>query len=135
MTSPALPEQVSEHLAPENILSLVRALPSVLPDLIGDSQLIARYGAGCNIHADLWLVPMRVGVSWLASFLESTIAQQIFQPGDSELRLDLENERLKISFCNEGHLHLGGSDTPLRNTFLSKCPFNTIHMVGWSDGV
>ena len=113
---------------------MARALPSVLSDLVGNANLVARYGAGCNIHGDLWLVPMQVNTSWLASFLEDSL-KQIFHPGESEIRIDLTNGQLKISFCNEGHLHVGGNNMQLRSAFLSKAPFNGISMAGWSDGV
>ena len=128
-------DEVSAQLEADEILSLVRALPRVLIDLVGNANLVVRYGAGCQIHGDLWLVPMRVNTSWLADFLERAIDQHIFLPCDAEMRIDLESGDLKVAFCNEAHLHVGGSSESLRSAFLSSEPFSTVRMVGVSDGL
>ena len=126
-------EDVSAKLAPNHILSLLRALQAVFKALVGDAKLIARYGFGNRLHGDLWGKPMRVATAWLDRFVQQTIEQQIFAPGDSDLCIALENGDLRIFFCNEALLHVGGNSAQLRRAFLASEPFNAVEMVGWIE--
>ena len=128
-------DEVSDQLTSGMIESLALALPSVLRALVGEADLVVRYGAGCGIHGDLWLVPMQLNVSSLAEFMQRSLTQKIFLPGEAEIRIDLKNGQLKVAFCNEAHLHVGGSSAQLRKELLASEPFDNINMVGRSDGL
>jgi hypothetical protein len=56
--------------------------------------------------------------------------EQIFAPGDSDLVIALENGDLRIFFCNEAHLHVGGNSAQLRRALLASEPPSR-----WSAGL
>ena len=69
-------------------------------------------------------------LSWhLTDFFRDSISQRIFRPGESDLHITLPEERLFITFCHKGDVHLGGTDVHLLDAALSPSPFSELGFV------
>jgi hypothetical protein len=118
-------EYISEKLTPEQFAAAMDALPLALERVNGTDFFTAVYGFGCNLHSDLLFVPMRLLPNQLTRFLEDSISQHIFQPGDNDLHISVSEGRLTLTFCHEGDIHIGGNDRLLAEQIQSVCPFAT----------
>jgi hypothetical protein len=117
-------EQVAKTHDAESLVSLLEGMPGVLAKLLGRQVISVMYGYGCNLHPDLWYVPMKVGTGWLDRFIRETQQQGIFEPYGSDIHFEVPDGRLEVEFCHEGHIHLKGSDARLREDFLRLPPFD-----------
>ncbi|GAA5081798.1 hypothetical protein [Lysobacter panacisoli] len=121
-------EHVSDIHDAESLALLLGALPGALVKLLGDQVISATYGYGCNLHPDLWYVPMKVGTGWLDRFVRESQEQRIFEPCRSDMCFEVPDGRLAVEFCHEGHVHLRGTDTRLREDFLRLTPFDGLSL-------
>ena len=116
-------EYHSRQLSSAEFESAMDVLPALIEQFVGNELFTVMYGFGCDIHNDLTYVPMRVMPRHLSGFLRDSIAKRIFQPGDVDLHIEIPTDRMTITFCHEGDLHFGGSDSELVERFLSASPF------------
>jgi len=116
------PELCSRYLSEQEIRAALDALPRFFREFVPDSILIATYGWGCRLHADLCYQPMRVGVGWLDRFIAESIEQRIFIPGDSDMTIAAPDDRLSVMFCHEADIHVSGTDPDLVSHFISSLP-------------
>ena len=109
-------------------MAALMATPGIIQDLLGDVEVIARYGTGTGgpLPAGGHGTPISLNCSDLPSFLAESIAREILLPADSDFHLQLPDGRLKILFCHEGHIHVGGNDTDLVMRFVGFKPFRDL---------
>ncbi|MGH7843558.1 MAG: hypothetical protein ACREQW_00085 [Candidatus Binatia bacterium] len=120
----------SRLLSGAEVRRALHSLPAALRDLLGGAAITAYYGWGCNLHADLQYVPMRVAVASLERFIADSLAQEIVIPGGSDFCFIVAEDRLEILFCHEGDIHLKGRDHSLlealqKTGFLSEIEFKS----------
>lgn len=120
----------SSLLSGVEVKRVLHSLPAALQDLLGESAVTAFYGWGCNLHADLQYVPMRVAVPSLERFIADSLAQEIVIPGGSDFCFTVPEGRLEILFCHEGDIHLKGRDRSLlqalqKTGFFSEIEFKS----------
>jgi len=116
----------SDYLTSEEAMNALNALPEVLKRLLGESDVIARFGFDVNLHSDLSWVPMRDRTSTLQYFIEDIVAQGIIIPGKNDVFFEIPGERLTIHFCHEGDIHVNGQDDDLIRAFLASAPFSEL---------
>ena len=75
----------SEYLTADQMDSALRALPTVLRELIRECTFTVCYGFGTNLHSALLYVPMGVQTMVMPCFIEDSVAQRIVVPGASDL--------------------------------------------------
>jgi hypothetical protein len=119
-------EWVSAPVSAGELEALLKALPILLKDRLGNCPVKAMYGWGCNLHMDLWYVPMNVGTQWIERFIRESLEQRIVVPAQSDLYIELPDEKLEILFCHEGDIHVCGPDEELRNGILGAAPFSKL---------
>lgn len=120
----------SGALSSTEIRRAMMALPAAFQQLLGDTIIIAYYGWGCILHADLQYVPMRVSTHSLEGFVRESLGQEIVIPGGSDFCFTVPEGRLEMLFCHEGDIHLKGSDSFLLDAlqgsgFLSNIAFRS----------
>ena len=107
------------------------ALPAAFQQLLGDTIIIAYYGWGSILHADLQYVPMRVSTRSLESFVRESLGQEIVIPGGSDFCFTVPEGRLEMLFCHEGDIHLKGSDAALLDALQGSELFANISFKSW----
>lgn len=117
-------EQVSRQLTEAECLELLRALPSVLANLLGSEIIEAMYGWDANLHIDLCWKPMEVGTAWLDRFIRESLNPAIIVPGKSDFIFIVRGGALEIRFCHESDLHVSGTDLELISRLLAIAPFS-----------
>jgi hypothetical protein len=116
----------SNLLSSAEVRRVLHAVPSLFADLLGDAAITAYYGWGCNLHADLQYVPMRVAVRSLERFIGDSLAQEIVMPGGSDFCLAVAEGRLEILFCHEGDIHVKGRDQSLVEALQNTAVFSEV---------
>jgi hypothetical protein len=121
----------SGALSSTEIRRAMMALPAAFQQLLGDTIIIAYYGWGCILHADLQYVPMRVSTHSLEGFVRESLGQEIVIPGGSDFCFTVPEGRLEILFCHEGDIHLKGSDSLLLDALQASGFFAHIAFKSW----
>ena len=106
-------EQVIADASLEQRRKALDALPALLVSLLGSQVISATYGYGSYLHPDLCYIPMKVGTSWLERFIRESLEQRIVVLGESDFTFFVQDGRLEIEFCHEGHIHVSGTDRQL----------------------
>ena len=114
---------VSKGLSREEIRGALLSLPQALKGLVGECLVTAMYGVGCKLHGQLLYIPMSVSTQWLHKFVADSVEQGIVVPGRSDICITTPEQGLKVLFCHEGDLHVGGRDDGLIARFISLEPF------------
>ena len=99
-------EICSGILPKTKIDKFLKVLPSFLNEFIREPIYIVKYGWGCNIHNDLHYQPMQVGINWLDRFINESIEQRIYKPGESDLYIETKDNSIVILFCHESDIHI-----------------------------
>jgi hypothetical protein len=118
----------SNLLSGAEVRRVLHSVPSLFKDLLGDAAITAYYGWGCNLHADLQYVPMRVAVRSLERFIGDSLAQEIVIPGGSDFCLVVPEGRLEILFCHEGDIHVKGRDQSLVEAVQNTTVFSEVRL-------
>ena len=100
----------SSYITVEVMLEFIAQLPAQLRPILSSPKLTVSYGGGCNLHPDLWHKPMNVGLDLFPYFIEDSVAQGIFQIGESDLLIESPDSRLQVLLCHESDIHIDGTD-------------------------
>jgi hypothetical protein len=119
-------ELCSKSLSEQQWTAALDALSKFLRAALPQSMLTAEYGFGCEIHADLTYIPMRVPVARLNEFLHESVEQRIFLPGRSDLHIHDQDRNFSITLCHEGDIHVSDNHTGLLQQFLSLPLFGSL---------
>lgn len=114
----------SEYLSKDRFVQALEALPAALKTLLGEAEVIAYYGFGCQLHADLLYKPMRVHTGWLDRFIQDSLQQGIVVPGRSDFDFTVPENRLSMRFCHECDMHISGDDATLWQRLSAMSPFS-----------
>lgn len=116
----------SNLLSGAEVRRVMHSVPRLFEDLLGDAAVTAYYGWGCNLHADLQYVPMRVAIRSLERFIGDSLAQEIVIPGGSDFSFAVPEGRLEILFCHEGDIHVKGRDQSLVEAVQNTTVFSEV---------
>jgi len=116
----------SEFLSAERLRSALLQLPSIIEHLLGQVAISARYGCGTKLHAELHFIPMGLSTELLPFFLEDSLDQRIYAPGESDLLLALPDQQLDLIFCHESDIHINGEDEELMRQFIGCAQYQDI---------
>ena len=105
----------------------INALPPALQSLLGEAEVVACYGFGCELHIDLLWKQMRVHTNWAERFIHDSLKQGIVVPCGSDFEITVPDNRLSIKFCHECDIHLGGDDGGLAQQLLALAPFSEMN--------
>ena len=86
----------SSYISAAEMLEFIAQLPSQLRQILSSSNLTVSYGWGCNLHPDLWHKPMTVGLDLFPYFIEDSVAQGIFQIGQSDLLIESSDSQSQL---------------------------------------
>jgi hypothetical protein len=125
-------EVISAVLSSSEMQKAIENLPQALNSIMGNSLLQAMYGHGCNLHAELCYIPVKVGTSWLERFIHNSLQQRIVVPCESDFIFIIQEGKLEVEFCHEGHIHISGTNPELIGKLLENPVFAFISTVGIS---
>lgn len=100
----------SSYISVEVMREFIAQLPARLRPILSSPNLTLSYGWGCNLHPDLWYKPMNVGLDLFPYFIQDSLAQGIFQIGQSDLLIESPDSHLQLLLCHESDIHIDGTD-------------------------
>lgn len=98
-------EYVSAKLTKTQVREYLAKLPSLLAAL-GHRECDVSYGWQCDLPVDALWCDHRISVDSLSAFIESSVEQEIFNPGSSELFVESPDSSLSVKFCHESDVHV-----------------------------
>jgi hypothetical protein len=76
----------------------------------GIDNLIIEYGSGCKLEPELLWRDIEVRRADLVSFIQNSIEQGIYSPGQADLVVQDRDHRFECLFCHESDIHLATDD-------------------------
>ena len=76
----------------------------------GIDDLLIEYGSGCKLEPELLWRDIEVRLTDLVPFIESSIDNGIYAPGEADLVVQDRDRTFECLFCHESDIHLATDD-------------------------
>lgn len=123
----------SECVSKERMIQICGDLPNVLKDVLGEATCEVMYGFGSGLFPDLCYKPMTVPQKLMESFVQDSVRQEIFLPGESDLCFESPDGGLKLTLGHECDMLINGSDDELIGRFVAHDAFKDIEIYSQMD--
>lgn len=96
---------VTSPLTPTQLLEEIPQIAGWLQSN-GIDNLVVEYGSGCKLEPKLLWQDIEVRLADLVSFVQSSIEQGIYSPGQADLVVHDRDRTVECLFCHESDIHL-----------------------------
>ncbi|MBZ5595036.1 MAG: hypothetical protein LAP39_22565 [Acidobacteriia bacterium] len=96
---------VTSPLTPTQLLDEIPQIVGWLQSN-GIDNLVIEYGSGCKLDPELLWRDIEVRRADLVSFIQSSIEQGIYSPGEADLVVQDRDRTFECLFCHESDIHL-----------------------------
>jgi hypothetical protein len=79
----------------------------------GHNSVDVTYGFGCNLPVDELWRPARIDSMQLATFIERSVEEGVFEFGAGDLHIEDPQGTLEFRLCHESDIHFGSDDPKL----------------------
>jgi hypothetical protein len=100
---------VTSPLTPTQLLEEIPQIAGWLQSN-GIENLVIEYGSGCKLKPELLWRDIEVRRADLVSFIQDSIAQGIYSPGEADLVVQDRDRTFECLFCHESDIHLATDD-------------------------
>jgi len=97
---------------PLSVAQLLDEVPEIvkLLESSGIDRLLVEYGWGCKLEPGQLWQDIEIPLPELAAFIEASIQQGIYSPGQADLVVQDRDRTFECLFCHESDIHLETED-------------------------